>query len=191
MKNIIIILITSLLYSCVGDTVNHQVCAIYGDQRVIVDTVYLNDNGIHVDIVIPNKEGYISYGWGATQFFIYHPTLEEAEYIDFLHVIIDGTDVVIRETNYSSIRSSWIPVGVTQEQLDSLKHNIDNSYVYNDEKLPIKVNDPINGRKYYEAVGKYTHLYTCNTWTNEMLKNSGMYARKHAVFSSQVINLYN
>ncbi len=183
----------SIFIGC-GDTVNHQNCLIYGDRREIVDTVYLNDNGMHVDIVLPTgyneNEGYTSFGWGAEQFFIYVPTWSEAKYVDFLHVITNGHEVVIRETKFNRKRNSWTPVPVSQEQLDLLRENIHYSYKYDDKGHRIKVNDPKNNGTYYKATGEYTFYNTCNTWTNKMLKNSNLYARKRAYFSEEIINLY-
>lgn len=194
MKNIIIILVASVLIGCQTNTVNNPNCLIYGDTRDIVDTVYLNDNGLHVDIVVPTgtdqNEEYTSFGWGAEHFFIHVPTWGEAKYIDFLHVIIDGEKVVIRETKFNRKRSSWIPVPVSQEQLDLLRENIHNSYVYDDKGHRVKVNDPKNNGTYYRATGEYSFFYNCNTWTNEMLKESRLYARKRANLSRDIINLY-
>tara|TARA_R110002012_G_scaffold236249_1_gene409965 strand:+ start:1718 stop:2302 length:585 start_codon:yes stop_codon:yes gene_type:complete len=193
MKNIIIILVSFILVGCEIGNVNTP-CLIYGDTREIVDTVYLNDNGVHVDIVVPTgtnqNEEYTSFGWGAEQFFIYVPTWDEAQYKDFLNVIVDGDKVVIRETKYNRKRNSWIPVPVDQYQIDLLRENISNSYVYNDKGHRIKVNDPINNGTYYRATGAYSFFNTCNTWTNEMLKNSDLYAKKRAYFSEEIINLY-
>jgi len=188
MRNLIIILITSSLYGCI-DTVNHQICAIYGDQREITDTIYLNDNGISVDLVLNDIEGYTSFGWGAENFFIHVPTWEEAKYRDFLHVMENSKEVVIRETSYRNKRESWIPIPVTKEQLNLLKDNIRDSYFYYDGEKVI-VEDPKNNGTYYRAVGEYSYYYTCNSWTNDMLKNSGMYARKHTILSNKIINLY-
>lgn len=194
MKNIITILVVaSVLIGCQSDTVN-STCLIYGDTREIVDTVYLNDNGIHVDIVIPTgtdqNEEYTSFGWGAEQFFIYIQEWDEAEYRHFLNVIVDGDKVVIRETKFNRIRDSWIPIPVSQEQIDLLRENIHNSYVYDDKGHRIKVNDPINNGTYYRATGEYSFFNTCNTWTNEMLKESKLLAKKRAYLSEHIINLY-
>tara|TARA_R110002012_G_C11632457_1_gene609917 strand:- start:556 stop:1125 length:570 start_codon:yes stop_codon:yes gene_type:complete len=188
MRNLIIVLIISSLYGCI-DTVNHQICALYGDRREITDTIYLNDNGIHVDLVLNDIEGYTSYGWGSQHFFINGPTWSDISYKDIIHVLKNKDDVVIRETSYKSKRKYWVPVPLTKKQLDSLKNNISNSYYYYDNKK-VKVKDSNNNITYYKAVGEYKYNYTCNSWTNDMLKNSDMYARKHTILSNKIINLY-
>jgi len=193
MKNIIIILAASVLMGCEMNTVNSP-CLIYGDTREIVDTVYLNSNDVHVDIVLPtgtdNYEEYTSFGWGAEYFFLNVPTWTEFKYLDFMHVIKNSEDVVIRETVYNNKQKNWIPVPVDQYQLNMLRQHISDSYEYTDEGYRIKVPDKKNNGKYYRATGKYTFFYTCNTWTNNMLKYSSLYARKQAYLAWEITDLY-
>jgi len=193
-KNVVWILVLFLLFNILGyryfGTVNHQICAIYGDQRELTDTIYLNDNGLHVDLVIKDTLGYTSYGWGSRHFFVDVPSWDDADYKDILHVLENEKDVVIRETSYKTKREDWNSVPLTKGQLDLLIHNISDSYYYDDVGEKVIVEDNINYNIYYKAMGKYKYNYTCNSWTNDMLKNSDMYARKNALFSSQVVNLY-
>ena len=190
MKNIIIILVASIFIGC-GNTVNHQNCLIYGDTREIVDTVYLNDNGMHVDLVMPTDGEYVSYGWGAEQFFLYVDTWDSEEtYRQCLNVVRDGKKVAMREIRYYNKKDHWIPIPVDSNQLKLLYQNIDSSYVYDDNGDKIRIPDPINNGWYYRAVGEYSLFNTCNTWTNDMLKNSNLYARKRAYLSEHIINLY-
>jgi len=194
MKSIIIALVASVLIGCQSNTVNDPNCLIYGDRRDIVDTIYLNSNGVHVDIVLPTgyneNEGYTSFGWGAEYLFLNKPTWTEFRYKDAMHVIQNAEDVVMRETMYTSKQKNWIPVPVDQYQLDLLRQHISDSYEYNDKGHRIKVPDVKNNGTYYRATGKYTFFYSCNTWTNNMLKYSSIYARKQAYLAWEITNLY-
>ena len=193
MKKIIIILVASVFIGCdYNPTVNHQKSLFFGgDTRKIVDTVYLNDNGVHVDLVLPTDGEYISYGWGSAHFFMNIPTWNDASYKDFLHVSNNREDVVIREIRHYNKQDHWIPVLVDKYQLKMLHRNVKKSYVLDSNGNKIRVIDTINNGWYYKAKGKYSLLYTCNTWTNEMLKKSDLYARKRAIFSKDIINLYD
>lgn len=193
MKNIIIILVASVLVGCEINNVNSP-CLIYGDTRDIVDTVYLNSNDVHVDIVLPtgtdDYEEYTSFGWGAEYFFLNVPTWSMFKYRDFMHVIKNAEDVVMRETVYNNKQKNWIPVPVDQYELDMLRENIFNSYVYNSKGSKIKVPDKKYNGTYYKAAGKYTLIYNCNSWANDMLKNSGLYAKKDTRLAWQITDLY-
>ena len=192
MKKIIIILVASVFIGCdYNPTVNYQECLIFGDTRDIVDTVYLNDNGVHVDLVLPTDGEYTSYGWGSAHFFMNIPTWDDASYKDYLHVSNNREDVVIREIRHYNKQDHWIPVPVDEYQLKMLHRNVKKSYVLDSNGSKIRVIDTINNGWYYKAKGKYSLLYTCNTWTNEMLKKSDLYARKRAIFSKDIINLYD
>ena len=80
----------SVWYGCETATTNHtnhnptiinpQVCSIFGDRREITDTIYLHDNGRHVDIIIPDKDTYTGYGWGSEEFYLHVPTWDDLKY---------------------------------------------------------------------------------------------------------------
>ena len=206
MKNIIIILITSLLYSCawriiliasllyscIGDTVNHQVCAIYGDQRVITDTIYLHDNGRHVDIIISDKNTYTAYGWGSETFFLKTPKWDDLTYRAVYNATRKNNKVLMHVKKNLIKMDDWVAIPITEYQVDSLHKNIFASFNTDSTGTHQYVADGYGSNDtFYKANGEYSFYYTCNTWANEMLKNSNIYARKHAIFSDEVINIHN
>ena len=191
MKNIIIILITSLLYSCVGDTVNHQVCAIYGDQRVITDTIYLHDNGRHVDIIISDGNTYTGYGWGSETFYLRVPTWSDLTYRAVFNATRKNNKVLMHVKKNLIKMDDWVAIPITEHQVDSLHKNIFASFNTDSNDAWQYVADGYGSNDtFYKAHGEYGWYYTCNTWANEMLKESDIYARKHAVFSEEVIDIH-
>lgn len=190
---LLIALSLTLWYGCETQTVNHQKDIIFGDTRIITDTVYLADNGSHVDIVIKNgNHGYVSFGWGSQYFFENVPTWDDLTISSAYHALFEDNRSVIRMIYYDNVRDNWIPVEVTKQQFQDLSSNIDNTFETNElgYSIPVQVNYDAYNISYFKAKGKYKYNYTCNTWANEMFKKSGMYARKWTVFSSGLTSLY-
>jgi len=186
------VLAISTWYGCEISTTNHQKCAIFGDHREIVDTIYLHDNGRHVDIILPTTDNtFISYGWGSKTFYLDVPTWDDLTFRACFNATRTENETLMHVTNNIIRKNDWIGIPVTKWQLDSLNSNILSSFKLDSEGFNQKVADGYGSNDtFYKAHGEYGWYYTCNTWANEMLKESGMYARKHAIFSEEVINIH-
>ena len=85
----------------------------------------------------------------------------------------------------------WVAIPITEYQVDSLHKNIFASFNTDSNGAWQYVADGYGSNDtFYKAHGEYSWYYTCNTWANEMLKESSIYARKHAVFSEEVIDIH-
>lgn len=186
------IVITSTWYSCETRTTNHKNCIISGDMRTIVDTIYLNDNGRHVDIMMPTqKNKFTGYGWGSEVFYLEVPTWSDLTYRKMFNATKTDNNVLMH-VKFNVIKSNdWVAIPVTTEELGFLFLNIDDSFVKDSNAKYIFVSDGYESEDaFYKAHGEYSLNYTCNTWANEMLKNSDIYSRRHAIFSEEVINIH-
>lgn len=164
--------------------------------------VYIYTNGVHTDIVMPVKNDlqdwsakipfsntksrrtdyrYIGIGWGDKGFYLDTPTWadlkfstafkaafwlsESAMHCTYYETMKEGPDckmMMISRTQYKNL------IQFTEDKFDKDRNGnfvlIPTDAVYSD-------NDA-----FYDAKGKYSFLYTCNTWANDALKAAGQKA---------------
>ena len=173
-------------------TTNHQICSIYGDRRTITDTIYLYDNGRHVDVIVYEKDGkYTGYGWGTKEFYLQVPTWDDSTYRAVYNATDKDNEVLMHVKEDLVRMEDWVEIPITKEQWNDLSENIRSSFKLDTNGSIIFVADGYESSdSFYEAHGSYSLEYTCNSWANDMLKNSGIYARKHAIFSREVISIH-
>jgi|TARA_R110001583_G_C5553525_1_gene400547 hypothetical protein len=185
------VLAISTWYGCEVGTTNHQKCLIFGDTRVITDTIYLHDNGRHVDIIMPRGDTYIGYGWGSKTFYLDVPTWSDLTFRACFNAVDKENETLMHVKRNLVKMEDWVAIPITKYQWNDLSKNITKSFKLDSNAARVVVADGYGSSDlFYEANGEYGWYYTCNTWANEMLKNSGIYARKHAIFSKEVIDIH-
>ena len=196
------VLTISIWYGCETGTTNHtnhnptiinpQICSIFGDRRKITDTIYLHDNGRHVDVMIPKNDGlYTGYGWGSKTFYLDVPTWDDLTFRAIFNATRKENETLMHVKENLVRMDDWVGIPITKYQWDSLIKNINASFDTDSTGVWQYVADGYrNNDTFYKANGQYGFYYTCNTWTNEMLRESGIYARKHAIFSKEVIDIH-
>lgn len=149
--------------------------------------IYLNDNGIHVDIIIPSvdtievieEDGirwysldtiYTSYGWGSEIFYTQVPTWDDLTFTLAFKALFTHPRSIMNVFTYNNIKSNWVKVSVSENQFEKLVENINKEFI-------IKSN--------------YHIFNTCNTWVNRILKESGLKACLWTPFSRDIIKMYN
>ena len=146
--------------------------------------IYIADNGFHTDIIIPELNDYTSYGWGSKIFYMNVPTWDDLTFdIAFKALFKDPTSVM-RVTKHSYVKSDWLEVPVTKEQLDIILNEINKTMDRNsnNEWIPIRGN-------FYKATGDYSFTRTCNTWVNDIFKKANLKCSLRA-FTSDAISKY-
>ena len=137
------------------------------------ETIYLNDNGVHVDIIIPNENHtqFTSYGWGSKIFYIDTKEWGDLTFSNGIKALFTHPDGVIHVTQYNKVKPRWVKVHLHPTQFNKLKEFINNSFNYkNGKKILITGVTYGYGDKFYESTHHYSCLKTCNTWVNEGLK---------------------
>ena len=160
-------------------------------------TVYLVDNGIHADIVVPVKEGcvdwsevvppgdtasgvrgsWLAFGWGSRDFYLNVP-----EWSDLTPGVairaISGTGGTALHATYCS--EPIIGAGCRRLQLSAGQYDALVKYILaggNRNAAGCFVRIPHNGYgwndAFYEGNGRYSPFFTCNTWVNSALKACG------------------
>ena len=148
------------------------------------ETIYLADNGMHVNIIIPNLgKGYTSYGWGSELFYMNVPTWDALTFEITFKALFTDPRSVVHIITWPDKYDNWIPIQVSEEQFINLQMNINNTL-----KSSCALDD---GWEFFRANGNYNIFNTCNTWVNNILKNSGLKACLWTPFSKDIIKMYN
>ena len=147
--------------------------------------IYIADNGFHTDIIIPGLDDYTSYGWGSKIFYMNVPTWDDLTFDIASEALFKDPTSVMRVTKHSYVKSNWLEVPVTEEQLDIILNEIDKTMDRdsNNEWIPIRGN-------FYKAIGNYSFKRTCNTWVNDIFKKANLKCSLRAFTSSAISKYY-
>ena len=152
--------------------------------------IYLSDNGIHVDLVIPENEKYMSYGWGSEIFYLNTPTWDDLTVANAYKALFSEPSSVMHVTTYNQIENSWIKIEVNEKQLSNIKYLINKSFKLDNNRNRVKFKDAgyYHNDKFYKAVGRYSCFRTCNSWTNTLLKKNNIKAAFWTPFNFGIVN---
>jgi len=157
--------------------------------------IYINTNGVHTDILVPIKNNvkdwtkdilytqtkskdsvatYVAFGWGDKGFYLDTPEWSDLKASTaFKAAFYLGTSAM-HTRFYKSVKedNECVKVMITQKDYQDLVTYITDSFQYNDGKKMLWIENQSYGDydAFYEAQGKYSLFYTCNTWANNALK---------------------
>ena len=151
--------------------------------------IYITTNGIHLDIIISKaylnnqiqqelqideKVKYASFGWGDKGFYLETPTWEDLKLKTAIKALFLKSETAMHLTTYNQKYDSWLIQPVCDSQLETLIDYINNSFERDDEGKIIEIKDPgyTEYDKFYEAIGNYNCIQTCNEWVNEGFKKA-------------------
>ena len=171
------------------------------------NNIYLNTNGIHLDIVIPKNiiddslldgikhkptDQYLSFGWGDENFYLNTPTWADLTLANAFSALFLKSSTLMHVTRYQQKQTDWIEVKVNDEELKILNTYLLNSFALNHNGTK----NILNGQGYssfddfYAAQGSYSCFYTCNTWANSGFKTCGLKACLWTPFDFGLMNKY-
>lgn len=172
--------------------------------RTAVGTdVYVRSNGVHTDIVVPisasindlipaqdvrNESGaltHMSFGWGDKGFYLDTPTWADLKASTaFVAAFgLGSTAMHVEAVAQPELGEHVRRVRVTDAQLALIMAHIRQSFIYDPSGKVVKINTTANYNEhdvFYEAVGRYSLLTTCNEWTRNGLSAAQI---RTAVFS--------
>mgnify|MGYP003623592324 CR=1 FL=1 len=183
-------------------------------------TVYLLSNGAHMDIVVPvntdvidwsqqfkyqntraadSTFNYIAIGWGDKGFYMEIPTWDDLTVRIALRAGLGIGSSAIHATYY---RNMYDYEGdelcrkftITENQYKDMVNYVLGFLIFDTDIKAINIDtDALYGNydAFYEAKKSYSIFYTCNTWTNNLLKASGQRACLWTPFSQPLLDLYN
>jgi uncharacterized protein (TIGR02117 family) len=163
--------------------------------------IYLLTNGVHTDIVLPVKNelkdwspgisvyhtlgkdttlNYAAFGWGDKDFYVNTPEWSDLKFKTAFNALFFLGDGAMHVTFFKNLNSDnhCKKIFVNKEQYLKLSQNIEKNFCTDTLGNFILIPNPGFGNNdcFYEAKKAYNLSRTCNTWTNSVLKRSGLRA---------------
>ncbi|AUC76299.1 DUF2459 domain-containing protein [Olleya sp. Bg11-27] len=169
--------------------------------------IYLNTNGVHLDILIPieninslvlsglkynNKEKYLSFGWGDENFYINTPTWGDLTFSNAFKAMFLQSSTLMHVTRYKQKRSDWMEIKVTNSELHKLNNYLLNTFESNanGSKIILDNKGYSSTDNFYKSKGSYSCFNTCNSWVNIAFKESGLKSCLWTPFDFGLMNKY-
>ena len=169
--------------------------------------IYLNSNGVHLNIIIPTaelsdtlkkdlhysaKDKYFSFGWGEENFYLNTPTWNDLTFSNAFKALFLKNTTLIHLSRYKYAEKSWITIPLSKKELRRLNRFIDDSFKkdVNGKKILINHSGYTMNDSFYKAKGSYSCFNTCNSWVNRAFKESGLRACLWTPFDFGLIDKY-
>lgn len=197
-----------ILYLSVALLLSAIPCGEKNNSDVNNHIIYLNTNGIHLDIIIPKQhldviltqqlyatenDSYLSFGWGDENFYINTPTWGDLTFKNACSALFLKITTLMHVTRYKNREATWVAVAVSATELKLL-----NQYILESFKLNTQGNIIIlphvsytQTDNFYKAQGSYSCFKTCNTWVNKGFKTAGLKACLWTPFDFGLLNKYD
>lgn len=163
--------------------------------------IFLRTNGVHTSFTLPVKnevfnwtkivdplhtlsqgEGYqyVSFGWGDLEFYQTTPNWSDLTFTTAFRALFLRTPSALNVEFHKDLieDDTTVSIILTEQQYKKLVSFIEDSFETNLNGDPKPIPELHYNRNdvFYRAKRSLNIFYTCNTWTNNGLKNSGLKA---------------
>lgn len=174
--------------------------------------IYLQTNGVHTDLIVPVKNKiydwskqidiastksndtsaqFVAIGWGDKGFYLETPSWAELKATTALKAAFGLSSTAMHCTFYNNIseNESRRKIDISHEQYKRLISFINKSFEWSNGNSKLVDTDVRYGMydTFYEATGHYSLFKTCNTWTNQALKHTGIKACRWAALERGIM----
>lgn len=158
--------------------------------------VYIYTNGVHTDIVMPVKNDmkdwsvmlpfnnikskqtdyhYIGVGWGDKGFYLDTPTWADLKFSTAFKAAFWLSESAMHCTYYREMKEAadCKKIMISRNQYQKLIQFVEGKFDKDENgKFILIPTNAVYGDNdaFYDAKGKYSFLYTCNTWANDALR---------------------
>ncbi len=178
-------------------------------------SIYILTNGVHTDIVAPIKNAqrdwttdilfqntaskdtamqFAAFGWGDKGFYLDTPTWAELKYSTALKAAFYLSTAAMHITFYKTmtVGENCRKINISSQEYQQLIEYIEKSFDRDAQGKIINIPAHYYGKNdaFYEAEGRYSLFFTCNTWANKALKSCGQRACFWTPFDKGIFNLY-
>lgn len=170
--------------------------------------IYVTTNGYHTSLILPMigaghdwapilpesakiapaGADYVSFGWGARDFYLHTPRVEDLDWVPALKAVL-GLDQSLLHVSWVHDPKRWsrqyAELYLSEAQYRILTAALENEFIVEEKSRPITgfhVSD-----LFYPAHGRYSAFFTCNTWTNHKLAQAGVAVWPWTPFSENVM----
>jgi len=178
--------------------------------------VYISTNGFHTDIVMPVKtemldwsekikfsdtrskdsnKNFVAVGWGNEDFFLNIPSWAEVKLTIAVKAVLGIGPSAIRATFLESAEADAFnrKIDISKSQYIDLADFIESYFKKDSQGNFINIPAPNaygDDDAFYEAKGRFTPFFTCNTWANSALKSSGLRACLWTPFQRGIFKIF-
>jgi len=140
----------------------------------------------NLPIIKNKKKGYIAFGWGDKETYLNTPTWNKVKVSTSLKALFINTPSLVHVSYYSDINYfigvKSIEISETQNQ--QIKKSILKSFNFQKNSYQGYGYDDI----FYDSPYKYNFIYTCNTWTGDILRDANILMSYWTPFSRNIIH---
>ena len=177
--------------------------------------IHILTNGVHTDLVLPYRNQYmdwskwvnpsqtksgdssavnVAFGWGDKGFYLETKTWDELKFSTAIKAVFYLGSSAMHVSFYQKLRenSSCRKICVSKESYLKLVQYISQRFETDSAGVPKQIVGAAftNHDAFYEAKGKYSLFYTCNTWANDGLKSAGLKACYWTAFKGGIFDQY-
>ena len=170
-------------------------------------SVYLNSNGVHLNIILPKSQldsklldglkhfkndKYFSFGWGDKNFYLNTPNWSDLSFTIACKALFLKSSTLIHLTRYSTSKEDWVEIKVNQNQLDKINQYIYKTFYFDSLNKKVLLNNKAYSYNddFYEAKGSYSCFKTSNSWVNAGLKESDIKACLWTPFDFRLLSIH-
>ncbi len=155
--------------------------------------LFLCSNGVHLDLMIKKEDlspmlsnslilntetKYVAFGWGDRNFYINTPRWSDLKLSHALYALFWKSPTLMHVSEYRELPMGSLEVPLHHTQLQEINDLINRDFRVDSsgKKMYLEGHSYGSNDLFYEAHGSYSCFKTCNTWTNSVLKKSGVKA---------------
>ncbi|MEK0439473.1 MAG: hypothetical protein RLZZ504_389 [Bacteroidota bacterium] len=178
--------------------------------------IHILTNGVHTDLVLPYRNQYkdwsewvnpsqtksgdstavnVAFGWGDKGFYLETKTWDELKLSTACKALFYLGSSAMHVSFYQKLREteSCRKICVSKESYTKLVGYITQGFETDSMGLPRQIAGAsfTNHDAFYDAKGKYSLFYTCNTWANDGLKLAGLKACLWTAFKGGIFDQYD
>ncbi|CAN5205363.1 TIGR02117 family protein [soil metagenome] len=194
---IIVIIVLYIVISIIGSLIPVNIAQPVDREYII----FIESNGVHTDIIMPiandiidwttfvspgdTRAGnidfaFVAFGWGDLGFYENTPEWKDLNPgIAFKTLFLDSPAAMhVKFRHYVVEDDRTISIKLSREQYEVLAVYIQDTFIPGPNGKPKHIKDLHYDKNdaFYHATGSLSLLKTCNTWTNNALKESGVRA---------------